>query len=263
MSNTTTADLVITHDWSGVARTAKYERMLRRRAKILSNLSPYQRQVRVLEQLLGEADPGDGFVLEVACGMGFHLLELSARGWGGTIGMEIDPELCRLTGDAAGRFALSTRPLGGDACAIPLADESCAVVFSHSFFEHVYDVDLALREQVRVLRPGGRLLIFDGNLLNPKTVIDLLFLYPLRTKGRHGGLKWALTKSQVRENLYGYLPQGRDEDIKTPGWWRRRIEREPRLRLIRATSGGYYTHPRLPGVLQTLLGSCVTIAQKV
>jgi SAM-dependent methyltransferase len=201
-------------------------------------------------------------VLEVACGMGFHLLELSARGWTRLVGLEIDPALSSLTADAAGRFDLPLTALVGDACRIPLADNSCDAVLSHSFFEHVYDVDLALSEQVRVLKPGGVLLIFDGNLLNPRVLTDLLVFYPLRTRGRHGGLRWLFTKSQVRRNLYGYLPLGRDEDAKTPGWWGRRIAREPRLSLVDAGTGGTYRHPTWPRLAQQLVGSCVIVARK-
>jgi SAM-dependent methyltransferase len=255
--------LVISRAWEELAWTGKYQRMLQRRNKILKSLPVFRRQLATLEKLLGEGRGVSGPLLEVACGMGFQLLELSARGWPELLGLEIDPELCRLTTDAARRFALDAGAVAGDACAIPLDDESCAAVFSHSFFEHVYDVDLALREQIRVLKPGGLLLIFDGNLFNPKTVADLLFFYPLRTRGRHGGFKWLFGKGKVHRNLYGYLPLGRDEDIQTPGWWQKRIRREPQLQLVRAVTGGAYTHPQLPSWLQRFVGSCVIVARKV
>jgi SAM-dependent methyltransferase len=258
-----TGALVVSRNWEELAWTGKYQRMLQRRKKILKSLAPFRRQLATLETLLGEARGVPGPVLEVACGMGFHLLELSARGVPDLLGMEIDPELCLLTRDAARRFDLSAGSLAGDACAIPLGDASCAAVFSHSFFEHVYDVDLALREQIRVLKPGGLLLIFDGNLLNPKTVADLLFFYPLRSRGRHGGFKWLFAKGKVYRNLYGYLPLGRDEDIQTPGWWRKRIRREPQLQLVRSVTGGAYTHRHLPRWLQPFVGSCVVVARKV
>jgi len=123
-------------------------------------------------------------------------------------------------------------------------------------------VDLALREQVRVLKTGGRLLIFDGNLLNPLTLADLLLFYPLRSRGRHGGLKWLFAKGKLRRDLNPGLPLGRDEDIKTPAWWRARIRREPRMRLIQAASGGHFAYPGLPGFLRTFLGCCVVVAEK-
>jgi SAM-dependent methyltransferase len=259
---TRASELIITQDWTALERTPKFDRMLRRRAKTLRHIEAYRRQCEFLDRLLGEAVGRDERVLEVACGTGFHLLELRNRGWSRLIGLEIDPNLCQLTSEASQRFAPGVVSIAGDACEIPLADASCAAVLSHSFFEHVYDVDAALREQVRVLRPGGRLLVFDGNLLNPRTLVDLLLFYPLRTRGRHGGLVWLFTKRRVHRNLYGYLKLGRDEDVKTPRWWRRRIEREPQLRLVRSVTGGHYTHPRLPPLLRLFLGSCVVVAEK-
>jgi SAM-dependent methyltransferase len=254
--------LVIGLPWDTLPRTAKYERMIVRRQKILGHLDSYRNELAVLEQLLGQYARPDERVLEVACGMGFLLLELSARGWTRLVGLEIDPALATLTADAAARFALPIAPLVGDACRIPVADRSCGLVLSHSFFEHVYDVDLALSEQVRVLKPGGVLLIFDGNLMNPRVLLDLLVFYPLRTRGRHGGLRWLFTKGKVHRNLYGYLPLGRDEDAKTPRWWARRIRREPGLELIDAGSGGTYRHPSWPRLAQSMVGSCVIVARK-
>jgi hypothetical protein len=133
---------------------------------------------------------------------------------------------------------------------------------SRSFFEHVYDRDLAITEQLRIIRSGGLLLIVDGNFLNPRLLFDLLVMYPLRTRGRHGGLKWLLTKRRVHRNLYGYLPQGRDEDVKTPRWWRRALERRPDCELIEAGTSAPYMHPEWPRVFHPFLGSCQVIVRK-
>ena len=254
-------DLVLTWSWEEVVQTSKYDRMLQRRAKFLQDMESYTRFLRVIEDILdGRVEKGET-VVEIACGMGFHLLELSNRGWN-VKGIEIDPHLCGLSGDAARRFGLQAHSIAGDACAIPLSDNSVSAVFSQSFFEHVYDVDLALDEQIRILKPGGLLVILDGNFLNPKLLLDLLVFYPLRTRGQHGGLKWLFTKGRVYENLYGYLKLGRDEDVKTPRWWKRRIGRESGLRLIQSGTGAHYTFPRFPSWLQTFLGNCLVIAKK-
>lgn len=253
------APMVIDEPWEQLPRTAKFDRMLARRGKIRAERRSYERHVDILVSLLQGLPPGP--VLEVASGMGFHLLELGRKGIGPLVAAEIDPALSGLTQAAARAFAVPASAVSGDACAIPLADSSCAAVYSHSFFEHVYDVNKALAEQIRVLKPGGRLLIFDGNLLNPKLVFDLLVMYPFRTKGRHGGLRWIFGKRRVYRNLYGYLPLGRDEDIKTPRWWRRRLEREPDLVVHRCTTGGVIEE-RGPALLRRFIGSCVVVAEK-
>ncbi|MCC6579712.1 MAG: class I SAM-dependent methyltransferase [Phycisphaeraceae bacterium] len=57
--------------------------------------------------------------------------------------------------------------LRGDALALPLADASFGVVAFSSVLHHVPDRQAALREAVRVLRPGGWVFAFDPNLLHP------------------------------------------------------------------------------------------------
>jgi SAM-dependent methyltransferase len=254
--------LVIEEPFETLPRTAKTDRMLRRRAKILDRMASYRRQLEILERLLDDPVVREGTILEVACGMGFQLLELNRRGFPRLIGAEIDPALCQLTRYASHAFGLSVESVASDACAIPVATGSCSAVMSHSFFEHVYDRDLTLADQIRVLRPGGRLLIFDGNMLNPLLLFDLIFMYPLRTRGRHGGLKWMFGKGRVHENLYGYLPRGRDEDVKTARWWRRRLESERELRILHCGTGGDFTFPGWPLWARRVVGSCIVIAEK-
>jgi len=255
--------LVITRGWETVAKSnPKYARMLRRRGKILRNLRGYRRQVDLLESLLRIAVTRRGRILDVACGFGFQLLELSARGWKDIWGLEIDPNLSHLMAEAATQFGLRVGAQVGDACAIPFADGSFDAVMSKNFFEHVYDFDRTLQEQARVLKPKGRLIILDGNSLYPKALFDLLVLYPIRTRGQRGGLKWLFTKHRVERNLYGYLHQGRDEDIHTPRWWRYRIESTRYLRLKDSTTTGALAYPWLPKGLAQFIGACVVVAEK-
>ena len=103
-------------------------------------------------------------------GTGFRVLELAHHGHT-AIGVDIDPNLCRLANGAATQFGVPATLVCGDACRVPLADASFDVVMSNSFFEHVYDVDVALSEQLRLLKPGGLLIIEDGNLLEPGAAV--------------------------------------------------------------------------------------------
>ena len=59
------------------------------------------------------------------------------------------------------------RWLVADATALPFAVGSFDVVAFSSVLHHVPDFPAALREAVRVLRPGGRAFAFDPNALNP------------------------------------------------------------------------------------------------
>jgi SAM-dependent methyltransferase len=51
--------------------------------------------------------------------------------------------------------------------ALPFADVAFDVVFSHEVLEHVRDDRRCAREMVRVVRPGGRVVVFVPNRLYP------------------------------------------------------------------------------------------------
>lgn len=55
----------------------------------------------------------------------------------------------------------------GDATRLPFADASFDVVAFSSVLHHIPDYGLAVKEAMRVLRPGGQVFAFDPNLLHP------------------------------------------------------------------------------------------------
>jgi SAM-dependent methyltransferase len=65
--------------------------------------------------------------------------------------------------------------LQADAMRLPLGDASFDVVAFSSVLHHIPDRRAALREALRVLRPGGRVFAFDPNLLHPAMA---LFRHP-------------------------------------------------------------------------------------
>jgi SAM-dependent methyltransferase len=253
--------LLVSRDWPIDHENPKAPILQRRLAKAREHLDTWRREISMVETLLHRHCGSGARVLDVACGTGFGVLELCARGFR-SAGVDFDPRLCAMVSDAARHFDLRADAVAGDACRLPFADGSFDAVMSRSFFEHVYDRNLAITEQLRVIRPGGLLLILDGNLLNPRVLLDLLVMYPLRTRGRHGGIRWLLTKRRVHRNLYGYLPQGRDEDVKTPRWWRRTIASRSDCELLEASTSARYMHAQWPRLLHPFLGSCQVIALK-
>jgi SAM-dependent methyltransferase len=254
--------LLITRQWPAVFDSPKAGVVLRRLEKARAHTRYWSREIRMFDSILTDHLGKRARILEVACGTGFTLLELAQRGFRAT-GLEFDPELCRITQRTADHFALEVRSAAGDACRLPFKDASFDAVYSRSFFEHVYDVQLALSEQTRILRPGGLLIISDGNLWSPRLLLDLLIFYPIRTRGKHGGLKWLLQKRKVHKNLYGYLALGRDEDVKTVRWWRRTLSRRPDLLVIEATTSGRYLHPEWPSWTHPFIGACQVFAKKI
>lgn len=253
-------NLLITRDWPLIDGNPKNHILQQRREGALKKLNHYGQSLDVMMHLIVHEEQAN--ILDVACGTGFRVLELANQGYMVT-GLEIDPNLCQLTNQAAVNFGLKARSICGDACRIPFDDESFDVVMSSSFFEHVYDVDLALQEQIRVLRPGGLLIIEDGNLLSPFELLNLLVLYPVRTKGQYGGFKWLFTKGQVKQNLYGYLPLGRDEDVHTMWWWKRKLQTVKDLQIIEVATMGKYIKRSLPFLPYPFYGPCLAVARKV
>lgn len=98
--------------------------------------------------------------LELGCGTGFFLLNLKQAGVldEGHV-TDISPGMVA----AAQRNAKSLGfDIGGrvaDAESLPYADATFDLVVGHAVLHHIPDVELALREVVRVLRPGARFVI--------------------------------------------------------------------------------------------------------
>jgi len=95
-------------------------------------------------------------ILDAGCGLGLYVRALR-RFSDEVYGVDIDPE----------RIAQASRELPNlqvaPAEALPFEDNFFDVVLSHEVLEHVNDDRAAAREAVRVLRPGGRLIVFVPN----------------------------------------------------------------------------------------------------
>ena len=114
-------------------------------------------QVRRLEMILRAAgERVKGRVLENGCGVGMYVEKLAAHG-GTVIGLEYDRE--RAT-EAHARSAHIVNAAGEF---VPLPSETFDLILSHEVIEHVQDDRAAIREMVRVLKPGGRIALFCPN----------------------------------------------------------------------------------------------------
>lgn len=97
-----------------------------------------------------------GLVLENGCGVGMYVEKLTGLG-SRVIGLEYDLERAveaKINSDeiinAAGEF-------------IPLPSSTFELILSHEVIEHVQDDRAAIREMIRLLKPGGRAVIFCPN----------------------------------------------------------------------------------------------------
>ncbi len=103
-----------------------------------------------------------GEALEVGCGTGFFLLNLLQAGVveRGEL-TDISPGMVQVAKANAADLGFEVGGRVADAEAIPYPDASFDLVVGHAVLHHIPDVGLALREVLRVLRPGGRF-VFAG-----------------------------------------------------------------------------------------------------
>jgi ubiquinone/menaquinone biosynthesis C-methylase UbiE len=97
-------------------------------------------------------------VLDVGCGSGGLLAEMARQhaGWQALVGFDLSPGMvAKAIASSAG---LAVCWFVGDAQALPFADAGFDVVMARHMLYHVPDIDRALAEAARVLRPGGRFL---------------------------------------------------------------------------------------------------------
>ena len=112
-----------------------------------------RRRALVLEALA--AEPGD-VILDVGCGPGFYVADLLDQGATVT-GVDPSPAMLAIARQRAPGADL----LEGTATQLPVEDAAFDRALAVQVFEYVADVEAGLAELRRVLRPGGRLLIWD------------------------------------------------------------------------------------------------------
>ena len=144
-------------------------------------------------------------VLDIACGEGYGAHSLKAAGASSVIGVDISEQACS---HARAKYGVDARQ--GDAENIPLPDTSVDVVVSFETIEHVARPDVFLDECLRVLTPGGRLIISTPNV------------EVYRENGHHNPFHCS---EMTEQEFLGKL-QARYHDVnlycqcyRTAGWW--------------------------------------------
>jgi SAM-dependent methyltransferase len=144
-------------------------------------------QQRRLEMILaGAGERIGGQVLENGCGVGLYVERLGAEG-GQVFGLELD--MARAL-EARQR---SQRVVSAAGEHLPYPAASFDAILSHEVIEHVQDDRDAVREMVRALKPGGRLVLFCPNRG-----------YPFETHGIYWRGKYRFGNIP----LVNYLPRG-------------------------------------------------------
>ncbi|HVS01428.1 MAG TPA: ubiquinone/menaquinone biosynthesis methyltransferase [Thermoanaerobaculia bacterium] len=144
--------------------------------------------------------PADGPALDLCCGTGDQAVALRRRGARVAAADFCLPMLALARPKMARLDPPRPGLLAADALALPFPGESFGAATVSFGLRNVVDLDAALRELARVLRPGGQLLVLEFALprLAPLRALYLLYFRRL--------LPWVGRLVSRHRSAYSYLP---------------------------------------------------------
>ena len=155
--------------------------------------------------------PANGTLLDLATGTGDIAFEaLKQTPSAQVVGADFALQMM-IVGKRQPQYGTEVGWAGADALNLPFPDTSFDAVVSGYLVRNVIDIPRTLNEQLRILKPNGRIVILDtspppNNLLKPFILIHLKYIIPIL--GRIIGGKNA-------SDAYTYLPES-TQSFKTP-----------------------------------------------
>lgn len=147
-------------------------------------------------------------VLDVGCGTGeqVRILARQVGPSGRVVGLDLSPRMLAVAEAkvAASPWAGRVELRQGDALCLPFPDGDFDAVTCAFALRNVADLDAALREMCRVLRPGGRVTILE--LSHPHPFVRRPFLFYFERVVPLLG-RWASRRLPGRLPPYAWLPQ--------------------------------------------------------
>jgi SAM-dependent methyltransferase len=158
--------------------------------------------------------PGER-VLEVGCGSGVVLRDLARRvgPQGRAVGLEYGAAFLPTVRELAEREGLAERidVHQGDARAMPFADKEFDLALAATTLRHIPNGERGVAEMVRVVRPGGRVAVFEGD------TDGCLINHPDRELTRRivaSGTDDRTVDGQLARRLPGLLREAGLEDVR-------------------------------------------------
>ena len=170
------------------------------RYDLITSVLSYGQDARWKAKLtsLAAVKPGER-ALDLAAGTGDIAFAISARG-AKTIGLDITHRMLQLAHLRQARSTGHVEFITGDMTSLPFRSASFDLVTTGYGLRNVPDLDLAIGEIARVLKPGGRLLSLDFNRPD-NAIVRSVYLGYLTVVG--SALGWVLHRDP---DTYRYIP---------------------------------------------------------
>ncbi len=137
----------------------------------------YELQPHILE-IISRIDWRGKRVLEIGSGVGTDARNIIGRG-GVYTGINVDRGSTEATSQALRVFSLAGAALQCDATSLDFPDSTFDVVYSFGVLHHIPEVEKAVAEIRRVLKPGGELLVMLYNRASINYVVEIMFMRKL------------------------------------------------------------------------------------
>ena len=199
--------------------------------------------------------PDQGKILEIGPGCCQFALEFCLRGFQ-YCGYDMVQQNLAVWHILKSQFGLEGDVSIQDICTVEAADKEGYYdgILAMATFEHIHDQSRALHNCYKLLRVGGRIVIIDDNLLDPRTLLKMTFVR------KDGGIDWLFTKGKVYEN-YGSGWKGKCEDVKSIFWWGKNLRDHGFSIVSLTTAGALRRWVRLTG-LWSFAGNIIAVGEK-
>lgn len=114
-----------------------------------------QIMTRPLEKRILAHTPTSGMVLDIGCGIGFWPNFFAQHGYNNIVGGDLSIESLKYASKRAELFDYRRDLVNLNAEQLPIADCSFSHVYSHGVLHHTPDIERAVDEIYRVLKPGN------------------------------------------------------------------------------------------------------------